>query len=67
MANNVHVTVYDCYSDDTENYQGTEQEVRNQLLQAHPWLTEYGHASLKDDLVKLGNSQAYFVDVLNWS
>lgn len=66
MLKNVHVTVYECYSDQTENYQGTEDEVRQQLVQAHPWLANYGHVSLREDLNKLGQSQAFFIDILKW-
>lgn len=57
------VTVYHVYGDRTETFQGAPEEVRRQINARFGYLAKYGHKSLQEDLEKLGNTQAFFVEV----
>jgi hypothetical protein len=57
------VTVHNIYSNETETFQGTSEQIRNQLNAAYNFLARYKNASLQEDLTKLSQQQAYFVNL----
>jgi hypothetical protein len=59
----MRLTVYQIYSEETEVFEGEDEEVRKQINARFPYLANYGHTSLEEDIKKLGNTQAFFVKV----
>lgn len=57
------VEVYNAYSEETETFSGTAEQVRDQLNARYGFLARYGHTSLAEDVRKLASCQAYFVKV----
>ena len=57
------VKVYNAYSDTTETFQGSPEQIRNQLNITYEFLGRYNHNSLQEDLSKLSQQQAFFVKV----
>ena len=57
------VEVYSIYSGATQTFQGSDEQVRNQLNAAYPFLARYKNNSLQDDLSKLSQQQNLMVEV----
>ena len=55
------VTIYNCYSEETQTFQGSPEQLRNQLNAAFPFLKRYNGQSLQEDLSKISQQQAYMV------
>jgi hypothetical protein len=59
----MRIEVYNAYSEETQIFEGDDEEVRKQINASFSYLARYGHTSLEEDIKKLGNTQAFFVKV----
>lgn len=57
------VKVTNLYSDETQTFQGEPEQIRSELRARFEWLQNYGYATLQQELSKLGEAQAYQVQV----
>jgi hypothetical protein len=57
------VKVTNLYSEKTDTFAGEPEQIRSELRARYDWLQRYGYATLQQELEKLGQAQAYHVEV----
>jgi hypothetical protein len=57
------VKVTNLYSEHSDTFQGEPEQIRSELRAKFDWLQRYGYATLQQELEKLGEAQAYQVEV----
>ena len=57
------VKVTNLYSEKTDTFTGEPEQIRSELRARYDWLQRYGYATLQQELEKLGQAQAYHVEV----
>jgi hypothetical protein len=57
------VKVTNLYSEHTDTFKGEPEQIRSELRARYDWLQRYGYATLQQELSKLGEAQAYHVEV----
>ena len=57
------VKVTNIYSEETQTFKGEPEQIRSELRARYEWLQNYGYSTLQQELEKLGNAQAYNVEV----
>ena len=57
------VKVYNIYTNETENFQGEPEQVRQQLNSRFEFLKRYKNQTLQEDLERLSIQQALMINV----
>jgi hypothetical protein len=57
------VKVTNLYSEHAETFTGEPEKIRAELRAKFDWLQRYGYSTLQQELEKLGEAQAYQVEV----